>query len=186
MMRSFSIEDCGLGINKEAAEALVRISPASLKYMCILPRYAGNVSNFLPSAGQPYLTDEAIVVINRFRDSCDRVVLFTRRDPVRHRSVMFVKVAMPEVSDSCGLDLNQASNGPQPAMSTFWPLAFDISNMAPCSDLSSLFGIVIDSGASGSAFYSSLVAKGELAAFRMYMDSHLLPYSYFRNYEAYK
>jgi hypothetical protein len=232
-IRSFSIEDCGLGIDVASATALVKISPSTLRYLAILPRFVGNISSYLPQAGLAYVTDEAVDVITKFRMSfASDVVIFTRRDPVRHRSVMLINVVPPQrgaqLSSSTPATAPAHAPAPAPAGSasssasgvtlppvdstlssslsadalqedvtgvaaaqgtnsmSLWPVAYDMSKMSPCNDLKSLFGVLIDGGTSGEAYYKHLVSIGHMAAFRMYMDQQLLPFSYFQNYQQYK
>lgn len=177
-IRSFSIEDCGLCIDAEGARALISISPSVLRNLVVLPRYVGNVSSFLPSAGLPYVTDSAFPVFSLFRARSPEVNIFTRRDPVRHHSVMFINVVSMPIEGADSSTTQVSTRRP-------WPLAFDMEKMKPCDDLSSMFGILIDCGTAGESYYRHLVSIGHVAAFRMYMDQHLLPFSYFNLYGKY-
>ena len=125
----------------------------------------------------PYVTDDALPILNSFRESAPHVVVFTRRDPVRHRSVMFINVMAPVSLDSNGIA--QVVPATQGSLNRPWPLAYDVARMEPCHELSSIFGILIDNGTSGESYYRHLVSIGHVAAFRMYLEHHLLPYSYF-------
>ena len=186
-IRSFSIEDCGLCIDKEGAIALTRIAPGVLKNLVILPRYVGNVSSFLPSAGMPYVTDEALPVLNTFRETSRDVMIFTRRDPVRHSSVMFMNYMWPSQSQAGYFGaVPNATAGIRVSQPTMQSVAFAHAQMAPCGELTGIFGVLIDGGTAGESYYRHLVSEGQVAAFRMYMDQHLLPYSYFSNYSAYR
>ncbi len=150
------------------------MAPKSLRYLTILPRYVGNVSNYLPGAGLPYVSDAAIPIFKRLRISRSNVILFTRRDPVRHKSIVFINVAMKTAITIAPVQVTNAGDSPVASSSVSMP-----PTASAVSEISSIFGILIDSGTAGERFFKYCVSLGHVAAFKMYYNQQLLPVSYF-------
>ena len=176
-LRSFSIEGCGAVIDRDAARYFRSLAPATLRYLTILPREA---SDPMRSPDLPYLTDGAVATMQSFWELRPQVLVFTRRDRVRHKTVMFSRnnpakashnTLSPVVYVTANAHYTAQSNGEAGKMVTGVVPRYSLVRDA--------FGFNIDSGIAAEKHYRSLVASGHIAAFRMYDEQQLLQRSYF-------
>jgi hypothetical protein len=176
-LRSFSIEGCGAVIDRDAARYFRNLSPSTLRYLTVLPREA---SDPMRSPDQPYLTDGAVAVMQSFWEQRPNVLVFTRRDRVRHKTIMFSRNNPAKASHNALSPVVYVTANAHYTARSSGDSGKVVTGVVPRYSLvRDVFGFNIDSGIAAERHYRSLVASGHIAAFRMYDEQQLLPRSYF-------
>lgn len=80
MLRSLSIEDCGVSLGLPDINIFMNMARSHLQYLTIIPRSLGNSSRYLPSPAGPYIEDDALTALSAFvRSGVSPLQLFVKK-----------------------------------------------------------------------------------------------------------